>query len=118
MRISANTSPVILSKVYRQLAVGWNLWVCVNAGVTPASNFEVAISVIFGSQVSSRLRYCKRDEVDFTIVLWQTKEDRMILYREQWDKSKDFFGIGFDMWIFELYKIMVNTGLAQTIPAP
>jgi len=30
-----------------------------------------AISVIFGSQVSLRVHYCKRDEVYFTTLLWQ-----------------------------------------------
>ena len=31
-----------------------------------------AISVIFGRQVWSRVHYCKRDEVYFTILLWQS----------------------------------------------
>jgi len=37
----------------------------------PASKFRGAISVLFGSQVSLRVHYCKRDEVYSTPLLWQ-----------------------------------------------
>jgi len=38
-------------------------------------------------------------------------EDKIALYREQWDNwnmTKDLFGVGFDVLFSELYKIMVN----------
>jgi len=40
------------------------------AGVDPASKFR-AISVIFGSQVSLQVHYCKTDQVCFTTLLLQ-----------------------------------------------
>jgi len=40
-----------------------------NTEAGPASEVVGAISVIFGSQVSSRLRYRKRDKVYFTALL-------------------------------------------------
>ena len=41
------------------------------AEANPASKVKGAISVTFGSQVSLRVHYCKRDEVYFTTLLWQ-----------------------------------------------
>jgi len=41
------------------------------AGADPASKFRGAISIIFGSHVSLRVHYCKRDEVYFTTLLWK-----------------------------------------------
>jgi len=53
------------------------------ARVDPTSNIEGgSISLMFGRQISWRLRYCKRDEVFFTILLCRTMHDRMALYRE------------------------------------
>jgi len=39
------------------------------SGVDPTSKVGGAISVIFGSQVSLRVHYCKIDEVYFTTLL-------------------------------------------------
>jgi len=39
------------------------------AGEDPTSKFRRAISVIFGIQVSLRVRYCERDEAYFTTLL-------------------------------------------------
>jgi len=41
-----------------------------------------AILVISGSQVSWRLRYCKRDEVYFRKLLLQNMDDKIALYRK------------------------------------
>ena len=46
--------------------VGW-----FNSGAEAARKFRGAISIIFGSQVSLRVHYYKRDEVYFTTLLWQ-----------------------------------------------
>jgi len=50
-----------------------NNCILINAGADPASKVRRvgAISVIFGSQVSLRVRYCKGDEVYLTTLLWQ-----------------------------------------------
>ena len=40
-------------------------------GADPTSKFRRPISVIFSSQVSLRVHYCKRDEVYFTTLLWK-----------------------------------------------
>jgi len=53
-----------------------------------------AISLIFGSQVSLRFHYCKRDEVYFTTLLWQNNG------RQNGLTSRILFS--------ELYKITVN----------
>ena len=53
-----------------------------------------AISVIFGSQVSSPVHYCKRDEAYFTTLLWQNN----------WEQN----GLKSRMLFSEWYKIMVN----------
>ena len=45
---------------------------CCSAGAGPANEFRGgAISVIFGSQVSLRIHFCKRDGVYLTTLLWQ-----------------------------------------------
>jgi len=41
----------------------------VESGPDPASYVRGAISVMFGSQVSSKVHNCKRDEVYFTTLL-------------------------------------------------
>jgi len=65
-------------------------------GADPASKVGGgAISAIFGSLVSLRVHYCKRDEVYFTTVLWQDYG------RQNGLKSRMLFP--------ELYKIMVKT---------
>jgi len=51
------------------------------------SNVNEGVSVIFGSQVSYWLRYCMRDELHFTALLWQNSGRNMALYREQRDNS-------------------------------
>jgi len=47
-----------------------------------ASKVRGAISVTFGNHLSQRLRYCKRDEVYFTITtqLVKTMDDKIALY--------------------------------------
>jgi len=54
-----------------------------------------AISAIFGSQVSFRVHYCKRDEVYFTTLLWQSNGRQN--------------GLISRMLFSKLYKIMVTT---------
>ena len=41
-----------------------------------------AISMIFGSQVSLQVHYCKRDEAYFITLLWQKMDGKVALYRE------------------------------------
>ena len=61
----------------------------------PASKFRGgAILVIFGSQVSLRVHYCRRHEVYFTTLLWQNNGRQN--------------GLISRMLFFELYKIMVK----------
>ena len=62
-------------------------------GFQPVS-LRGAISIIFGSQVSWRVHYCKRDEVYFTTLLWQNNRRQN--------------GLILQMLFSELYKIMVN----------
>jgi len=62
--------------------------------IQPVRLGEGAISIIFGIQVSQRLRYCKRYEVYFTKLLWQSNG---------WQN-----GLISRMSFFELYKIVVN----------
>jgi len=51
-------------------------------GVDPASKVRGAISVIFGSQVSLRLRCCKRVKYTSQHCCVKTMDDKMALYRE------------------------------------
>ena len=67
-------------------------WLC--TGADPASKFSGAISVIFCSQVSLRVDYCKRRKVYFTTLLWQNNGTQM--------------GLISPMVLSELYKIMVK----------
>ena len=59
-----------------------SLWL--ETGADPASKFRGrgAISMIFGSQVSLQVHYCKRDEAYFITLLWQKMDDKVALYRE------------------------------------
>ena len=45
-------------------------------GADPARKFRGAIRIMFGSQVSWWLRYCKRDQVYLTALLWQNNGQR------------------------------------------
>ena len=63
-------------------------------GADPASKFRGAISVIFGTQVSLWVHYCKRDKVNFTTLLWQNNGRQNGLIPR--------------MIFSELYKIMTN----------
>jgi len=66
------------------------------AGAVPASKPREAISAAFGSQVSQRLRYCKRYEVYFTF------------HNTAWQNKGRQNGLISRMLLSELYKIMVN----------
>jgi len=61
-----------------------------------------AVSAISGSQVSQRLRYCKRDDVcTLRHRCDKTVDDRMALYREQWD----IFNVTKDLQYFEVFLV-------------
>jgi len=62
--------------------------------IQPEKQEGGAISVIFGSQISLRVHYCKRDEVYVTILLRQNNG------REDGSISRMLFS--------EFFKIMVN----------
>jgi len=64
------------------------------ADADPASKVRGEISVIFGSQVSWQVHYCKRGEVYFTTLLWPNKRRQN--------------GLISRMLFSEFYKIMVN----------
>jgi len=60
----------------------------------PANKVRVAISAIFGSQVSYQLWHCKKDQVHFTALQWQNNG------RQNSHVLRTLFS--------ELYNIMVN----------
>ena len=73
-------------------------FVCIDSNLhawaDPASKVRGAISVIFGGQISYRLCYCKKDEVCFTTLEWQSNGRQ--------------YGLVSRMLLSELYKIVVN----------
>ena len=81
-------------------------------GVDPASKVSGgAISVIFGSQVSLRAHYCKRDEVYFTTLLWKTMEGKMALYRES------YFSNCTNSWWIKLLSWVLGRAIASIAPS-
>jgi len=56
--------------------------VLMHSGADPASKVRGAISVIFGSQVSARFHYCKRDEYTYQHCCEKTIYDKFALRRE------------------------------------
>jgi len=63
--------------------------------IQPAVRLGVgAISIIFGSKVSLRVHYCKRDEDNFSTLLWQNSGRQN--------------GLISRMLFYELYKVMLN----------
>jgi len=65
-----------------------------HAGADPASKLGGAISVILCSEVSLRVHYCKRHEVDFATLLWQNNGQQN--------------GLISRMLFSELYKVIVK----------
>jgi len=63
-------------------------------GADPANKMRRAISEIFGSQVSQRLRFCQRNVVCSTALLWQNSGRKNGLYSQ--------------ILFCELYNIIVN----------
>jgi len=52
------------------------------SGVNPSSKFGAAISIIFGSQFSLQVHYCKRGEIYFTTLLWLSNGRKIALYHK------------------------------------
>jgi len=64
---------------------------CVQAGADPANKFREVISVIFGSQVSLRVHYYKRDEVNTAVT-------------KQWTPKWPYIA----NVVFQIFKIIVK----------